>query len=451
LIESGGFASDIIDEEEQSFGIFKPLRSPLGIQKQFNSLAKITPPLASFSDEKKIFDQTTTTEIILSSLISEYISLINFPLKKGRNNKFDLSLFDALFHNVPFKAEGFETKEFAKSIDRYFAIFDLLNSDLKFKLFIEPYEDAYSLSIKVNDKYLHKHKQSDQKLQILMVLVKFSEEIYELHSLIKKQQVILSKQRLEEFILFKKDFILDLGIDIILPKELKNLLKPKLQIKVKSSSKSFQSFLSLDKLLEYDYEIAIGDATISQSEFEKLSREGQELVKFRDNFVILNAKEVQNIFKSIEKNKTLDRYELLHLNFNDEIELDENLQTYLGELFSFKEFTQPQIDASLRAYQSRGFNWAVNNLLNGFGVIFADDMGLGKTLQTITVLKYLKINGHLNSPALVVVPTTLLNNWAKEIEKFAPSLSFTQYYGAKRKFKEADMVFTTYHTLGRDL
>ncbi len=451
IIESGGFVCDVIDEGKQFFGIFKALSSPLSIQKQFNALNKITPQLAYFSDEKKMFDQTTTNEILLSSLISEYILLINFPLKKGRNNKFDLDLFNALFHNTPFKTKEFETKEFAKSIDRYFAIFDILNSDLKFKIFIEPCEDAYSLSIKVNDKYIYEHKQSDQKLQILLVLVKFSEEIYEIQTLIKEPYIILSYERLEEFMLFKKDFILDLGIDIILPKELKNLLKPKLQIKVKSSSKSFQSFLSLDKLLEYDYKIAIGDATISQSEFEKLLENGQELVKFRDNFVVLNAKEAENIFKNIEKNKTLDKYELLHLSFNNEIELDDNLQSYLKKLFSFKEFKQPKINVDLRAYQSRGFNWAINNLLNGFGVIFADDMGLGKTLQTITVLKYLKEHGHLDAPVLIVVPTTLLNNWANEIEKFAPSLSFTQYYGAKRELKKADMIFTTYHTLARDL
>ena len=451
LIESSGFIPNIIDEKEQFFGIFKPLSSPLSIQKQFLSLDKITPAIAQDKKSKKIFDASTTNEIILSSLMSEYVLLINFPLKKGRSNKFDLSLFEALFHNIPFKTKKFETMEFAKSIDRYFAIFGLLNSDLKFKLLIEPKKSAYSLSITVNDKYLHQAQESEQKLQILMVLTKFSEEIYEIKTLIKEQYIILSKERLEEFILFKKDFILDLGIDIILPKELKNLLKPKLQIKAKSSSKSFQSFLSLDKLLEYDYEIAIGDTTISQREFEKLLKEGRELIKFRDNFVILNAKEVQNIFKNIEKNQTLSRFELLQMNFNDEIELDEYLQSYLRELFSFKEFNQPQINADLRAYQSRGFNWAINNLLNGFGVIFADDMGLGKTIQAITVLKYLKENDYLNAPALVVVPTTLLNNWEKEIEKFAPSLTFTQYYGAKREFKKADMIFTTYHTLGRDL
>ncbi len=451
LIESGGFIPDIIDEKEQFFAIFKPLSSPLSIQKQFLSLKKLTPPMAYYKNSKEIFDASTTNEIILSSLMSEYVLSINFVLKKGKNNRLDVIVFEALFHNIPCKRDKFETKEFAKLIDRYFAIFDLLNSNLKFKILIEAHKRDYNLSIMVHDTPLYKAIESDDKLQILMLLTKFSEEIYEIKTLIKEPYITLSQERLEEFILFKKDFILDLGIDIILPKELKKLLKPKLQIKAKSTSNSFQSFLSLDKLLEYDYEIAIGDATISQSEFEKLLKQGRELVKFRDNFVILDAKEVQNIFKNIEKNRTLSRFELLQMSFNDEIELDETLQSFLQNLFSFKDFKQPKINANLRAYQLRGFNWAINNLLNGFGIIFADDMGLGKTLQSITVLKYLKENGYLKAPVLVVVPTTLLNNWANEIEKFAPSLTFSHYYGAKREFQDADMVFTTYHTLGRDL
>ena len=451
IIESNGFILDIIDKESSFLGVFKPLTSPVSIQKQLHSLHDITPLIATFFNEKKFFDETTTNEIILSSLISEYVLKIDFPLKRGRGNKFDLQIFEALFCNKAFKNTHFETKDFAKSIDNYFAIFDLLNSNLKFKIFINPHDDEYSLSIKVNDKYLHEYQKSEQRLEILSLLVKFSEDIYEIKTLINKPSVVLSKERLEEFILSKKDFILDLGIDIILPKELKNLLKPKLQIKVKSSSNSFQSFLSLDKLLEYDYEIAIGDAKISHEEFKRLLKQGQELIKFRDSFVILNAKEVENIFKNIEKNKTLNRYELLHMSLNDEIELDVHLQTYLKELFSFKEFTQPQVNANLREYQSNGFNWAINNLLNGFGVIFADDMGLGKTLQTITVLKYLKEENYLKNPAIIVLPTTLLGNWANEIEKFAPTLTFSQYYGTKREFEVSDLVFTTYHVLQRDL
>lgn len=75
----------------------------------------------------------------------------------------------------------------------------------------------------------------------------------------------------------------------------------------------------------------------------------------------------------------------------------------------------------------------LSNLLNNFGVILADDMGLGKTVQSIAVLLYLYENKHAKKSSLVVVPTSLLNNWQNELVKFAPSLDFSIYYGSSMK------------------
>ena len=72
------------------------------------------------------------------------------------------------------------------------------------------------------------------------------------------------------------------------------------------------------------------------------------------------------------------------------------------------------IKATLRDYQVSGFEWLAKNYESGLGCILADDMGLGKTLQTIAMLTQAMDNG----PSLVIVPTSLLGNWKKEIEKF---------------------------------
>jgi len=65
-------------------------------------------------------------------------------------------------------------------------------------------------------------------------------------------------------------------------------------------------------------------------------------------------------------------------------------------------------------------------------------MGLGKTLQSICLILHLKETGQLQHPVLVVAPTSLLTNWAKEAERFAPSLNVTSYYGAKRVLSVID-------------
>jgi SNF2 family DNA or RNA helicase len=90
----------------------------------------------------------------------------------------------------------------------------------------------------------------------------------------------------------------------------------------------------------------------------------------------------------------------------------------------------------------------------GFGSLIADDMGLGKTLQVIAVLMKFKLDGLLKKEkALIVVPTTLLTNWEKEVQKFAPELTTTIYHGSNRRLnlKEADLVLTTYGMVRSDL
>lgn len=112
------------------------------------------------------------------------------------------------------------------------------------------------------------------------------------------------------------------------------------------------------------------------------------------------------------------------------------------------------LKADLRPYQKEGFSWLVflHNL--GTGGILADDMGLGKTLQTIALFTWLK-SKLKDVRILVVAPTSVVPNWAREIEKFAPSLKCALWHGADRheqekQAKSADIVVTSYALLRRD-
>jgi superfamily II DNA or RNA helicase len=84
------------------------------------------------------------------------------------------------------------------------------------------------------------------------------------------------------------------------------------------------------------------------------------------------------------------------------------------------------VQANLREYQQKGYEWMALLSEIGAGALLGDDMGLGKTLQTISYLAWLK-EKHTKQCALIICPASLTYNWQKEIEKFAPSLSVTLF------------------------
>jgi SNF2 family DNA or RNA helicase len=139
------------------------------------------------------------------------------------------------------------------------------------------------------------------------------------------------------------------------------------------------------------------------------------------------------------------------------------------------------LNANLRSYQVEGFRWLCFLQKNGFGGCLADDMGLGKTLQAIAVLlrsRELPRDGISGSPgqeatpgegqyslfsgeqtkhtSLIVVPASLLHNWAKECNRFAPGLKVLIHQGNQRNreltnFTYYDLVISTYHTVRQDI
>lgn len=112
-----------------------------------------------------------------------------------------------------------------------------------------------------------------------------------------------------------------------------------------------------------------------------------------------------------------------------------------------------EIKAELYEYQRRGFFWLKYMLEENKGCILGDEMGLGKTLQVITVMQEYKNNN--NSPMLVVAPVSLLQNWIRECNRFAPELRVLIHHGAKRtgRYKDLesyDVVIVSYNTAVSD-
>lgn len=114
----------------------------------------------------------------------------------------------------------------------------------------------------------------------------------------------------------------------------------------------------------------------------------------------------------------------------------------------------PGLVASLFPYQARGIRWMHETVARTGGLILADEMGLGKTLQIIAL--FLIDIPPIDAPALVVCPTSLIANWVREIDKFAPSLSVMIHRGPHRTgiyrgLQRANVVVTTYDTMVNDI
>jgi len=116
-----------------------------------------------------------------------------------------------------------------------------------------------------------------------------------------------------------------------------------------------------------------------------------------------------------------------------------------------------KLESTLRDYQKQGVYWMRFLERSGFSGILADEMGLGKTLQTLTWLQLRRDQDDAqDQPALIVCPTSLVDNWAEEAEKFTPDLRVLRMHGGDRheywdQVAESDLVITSYALIRRDL
>jgi superfamily II DNA or RNA helicase len=134
----------------------------------------------------------------------------------------------------------------------------------------------------------------------------------------------------------------------------------------------------------------------------------------------------------------------------------------LRDIDEIKGTRKPRnLKAQLRPYQEQGFQWLWFLHEIGSGGVLADDMGLGKTVQTLALLLAVKtedakVEGKRKPfKTLIVAPTSVVTNWLREMDKFAPSLRHSLWHGAERKerqdeMEDAEVVVTSYALLRRD-
>jgi uncharacterized Zn finger protein/superfamily II DNA or RNA helicase len=246
-----------------------------------------------------------------------------------------------------------------------------------------------------------------------------------------------------------------MGIRTQLPRALDRLLRPRLsmQIKAAAGASAGAGLLSTDAILSFDWKVAIGDELVSAAEFKRLLGKAHGVVKFRGQYVMLDAAEVESLHARLARPQHSDGATLLRAALAGEIDgapvgLNKAAAKLIEQLRREDEVALPAgLQATLRPYQQRGYAWLWRNARLGLGSVIADDMGLGKTLQVLALLLRLKRDGALSEGrALVIVPTSLLTNWQKEGARFTPDLSVAVFHGAKRELAQQrpDVLLTTY-------
>ena len=251
--------------------------------------------------------------------------------------------------------------------------------------------------------------------------------------------------------------------------------------------------LPTDGLIQFRWELTLGNQTLSREEFEHLANLESPLVRIHDEWVELDPEQVAAARQFIDRNQTAGRMTLLEAvkmaqayaqegaesvgkreetrekissfpNHGENVEaeqlpleavvVDGWLDIALERLRGMKpieEIHEPEgFIGTLRPYQRRGVGWLWFLRRLGLGACLADDMGLGKTIQAIALLLYSLQRARIEEengsqaqgserqaaaaarPALLICPTSVVANWRHEIERFAPSLRLLLHHGSGR-------------------
>ncbi len=231
----------------------------------------------------------------------------------------------------------------------------------------------------------------------------------------------------------------------------------------------FPAFLSADALLRFSWRFAVGDQELTRAELDALAEASRPVVRLRDQWVLLDPEAARRVRD--RQDRKLTPADALGAVLTGRTEADgadvevratgwfEALRDHLADPEGTAgarraSVSQPSaLAATLRDYQLRGLDWLVRMTSIGLGGCLADDMGLGKTITLIALHLHRMDIPEASGPTLVVCPTSLMGNWRREIERFAPGTPVRRYHGSARSLDGLDageFVLTTYGTMRLD-
>jgi len=280
-----------------------------------------------------------------------------------------------------------------------------------------------------------------------------------------------------EFLTAQAPFLQQAGFAVILPAWwTRSGTSQRLSVRAKVSSPAFtgKGQLSLDQVVSFDWEAALGDEVLSRRDLEELAGMKSSLVRMRGQWVEVNASEIQAALNHWQRKMAgpIRAREVVRLTLgaaplprgltfaggSADGWMEELLDRLTGKTAWAEQPVPHGFQGSLRPYQHRGYSWLEWMSQWGFGACLADDMGLGKTVQTLTLIQERRERGE-KRPFLLVCPTSVIGNWQREAARFTPDLPLLVHHGLDRQkgrafqraAKQHAMVITSYSLLARDV
>ena len=440
------------------------------------------------------FSKLSNIKNIADLLIEDYLNYVIFKFLKFKSYKFKEMVSSVYF----IKPQN--SKRYIRSLDLADAISEWLDEIYIGKYPVSPQldiekieEDKFllTISVKANDKKLNEKEPARPLLEIynegfywgyqnsylvnivekqLNYILRYYKELETLFEDEDNLKMYLSLNDVYKLMIHTAYYLNKAGIDINFPPNFGNIVVPRASINAKIKTYREQdvadilngkgSNISLSSIFDFSFQVSIGDEKVSVEEFEKLIKDANGIIEFKNKYILIDQSEAQSIINKL-KNPKIDkitRMEMLHAAFSGhlneyEFDYDEAFANIVKDIGKTVEVSVPEtLNGELRPYQIGGLKWLYTNTTKGFGSCIADDMGLGKTIQVISLILKLKEEGTLKAPVLVICPTTLMGNWIKELKMFAPSLKASAYHGPERQLDlKADVLITTFAILRIDI
>ncbi|ALO14812.1 RNA polymerase-associated protein RapA [Salinivirga cyanobacteriivorans] len=468
ILQQGAFVPELRKNQSSVFMIhWMPALMNENVKDIFAKLTQTMPGNAVYIMEKgqeKFFKREDQLKLLISQFMKFFIKQATAKfIKPG-------GVIESFFFNhQPYRFTALGEKEIPQTIQRWVSKFhihlknfvpvikvDVLENNFAVDILVENREKAYEEPVSLNH-FLSQKSEPGAKTEVLKDLTLLTSAFPQLESTIQtsgKHKLWFNSIEFSDILLRILPLVKMYGIRLLLPTALKNIIRPRPSLKLsrQNGSETNKRFLSLDKMLNFEWQMALGDKVIDQQEFFSLVEGLSGVVKIHNQYININPADIEKLQNSLEKPPALKTGELIQTALTEEyngakINLTAEARELLDQFLKNEEVALPKgLHATLRPYQQRGYSWMYKNTNTGIGSIIADDMGLGKTIQVIALLLKLKEENRLDkNKALVIVPTTLLSNWEKEIDKFAPELQYATFHGPNRQInKESDVLLTSY-------
>jgi hypothetical protein len=250
----------------------------------------------------------------------------------------------------------------------------------------------------------------------------------------------LSTAETAKFLEHHAALMADMGVDVVYPLWWSENSSERLTIRGRFISNAHMISDAGDLKGFFKWELALGKSVLTGDEYRLIVSGGSSLIHIRGEWTFIRPDYLADITRHIQDlPQTLTIVEAMRLavtdqyidGFTDAPEM-EAVYNALAEGRAYKLLLAPKsMRGQLRPYQQRGYSWL--SLLSelGLGACLADDMGLGKTVQTLALIQHHRDNGD-KRPVLLICPTSVLENWRIEIERFFPKMPFYLHHGKDR-------------------